>query len=147
MRLLVQRVKKASVTTVSDGITVGQIGVGLLVLVGFKKGDKETGCDLLAGKLSKLRVMSDAQDKMNLSVLDTKSEVLVVSQFTLYANTNGGNRPSFIEAEEPDKAKVLYEYFIEKLRGLGIKVSTGSFGNYMEIDSVLDGPVTIILEN
>jgi D-tyrosyl-tRNA(Tyr) deacylase len=100
----------------------------------------------LAEKLSKLRVMSDDKEKMNLSVLDTKSEILVVSQFTLYADTMGGNRPSFFKAEEPARAEKLYNYFIENLRQKGIKVETGSFGDYMQIEATLNGPVTIIYE-
>ena len=91
--------------------------------------------------------MSDDNDKMNLSIVDTKSEVLVVSQFTLYANTKDGNRPSFIDAEEPEKAEDLYEFFLQKLQEKNIKVEKGSFGDYMEISIVLDGPVTIVLEN
>jgi len=91
--------------------------------------------------------MSDQNSKMNLSIVDTKSEILLVSQFTLYANTKDGNRPSFIDAEEPAKAKELYEYMITKLKETGLNVQTGSFGDYMEINAVLDGPVTIVLEN
>jgi D-tyrosyl-tRNA(Tyr) deacylase len=144
MKLVVQRVKKAKVTRVSDGKVVGKIGLGLLVLVGFKKGDNEKDVEVLAGKLSKLRVMSDGKDKMNLSIPDINGEILVVSQFTLYANTFGGNRPSFIEAEESEKAKKLYNFFINKLKSENIKVQTGSFGDYMLIDATLDGPVTIL---
>lgn len=146
MRLIVQRVQRAKVYRVNDGKTLGEIGLGLFVLVGFKKGDSEKEVGILADKISKLRVMSDGEDKMNLSVSETKSEILVVSQFTLYADTKGGNRPSFLEAEEPEKAKKLYELFIEKLREKGVKVETGSFGEYMQIEAVLDGPVTIIFE-
>lgn len=144
MRLVVQRVKKAKVTRVADKIVVGEIGLGLFVLVGFKKGDSQKDVDLVAVKLSKLRVMSDESDKMNLSVLDTKASILLVSQFTLHADTSSGNRPSFINAEDPGKARKLYEHFIEKLKSLGIPAETGSFGDHMEIDCVLDGPVTII---
>lgn len=144
MKLVVQRVNKVKVTRVSDGKTTGEIGLGLFILVGFKKGDSEKEVGVLADKISKLRVMSDENDKMNLSVIDTKSEILVVSQFTLYGNTKKCNRPSFIDAEEPKRAKKLYELFIGKLREKGIRVETGSFGDYMKIEADLDGPVTII---
>lgn len=147
MKLVIQRVKKASVTRVADGQIVGQIKKGLFVLVGVKKGDSTTEVDILVKKLSKLRIMSDEKDKMNLSVMDTKSEILVVSQFTLYANTKDGNRPSFIDAEEPQKAQKIYEYFICSLKSLGLIVETGSFGDYMLIETQLDGPVTIILDS
>ena len=147
MKLVIQRVKKASVTRVADGQIVGQIKKGLFVLVGVKKGDSTTEVDILVKKLSKLRIMSDEKDKMNLSVMDTKSEILVVSQFTLYANTKDGNRPSFIDAEEPQKAQKIYEYFISSLKSLGLIVETGSFGDYMLIETQLDGPVTIILDS
>jgi len=144
MRLVVQRVEKAKVVKVDDGSIVGEIGKGLFVLVGIKKGDTEKDAELLASKLSKLRVMADTEDKMNLSVDDTKGSMLVVSQFTLHADISGGNRPSFINAEEPKQAKELYEFFVSKLKENGIKVETGSFGDYMKIETVLDGPVTII---
>ena len=147
MRLVVQRVKKASVTRISDQKVVGSIGLGLFVLVGFKKGDTEETVKQLAVKLAKLRVMSDKEEKMNLSVNDVGGSILVVSQFTLYGDTNSGNRPSFIDAEDPDKAKVLYELFVSKLRDNGIKVETGSFGDYMRIEASLDGPVTIVYES
>lgn len=142
--MVVQRVKRAKVIRVKDKKVVGEIGKGLFVLLSVKKGDSFKEADFLAEKLTKLRVMSDSEDKMNLSVVDTKSEVLVVSQFTLHADTKGGNRPSFINAALPDDALKIYNYFIEKLREKNIKVQTGSFGDYMEIEAVLDGPVTII---
>jgi D-tyrosyl-tRNA(Tyr) deacylase len=145
MKLIIQRVKSASVVRHSDKKQFGKIGQGLFVLVGFKKGDDKKTVELLADKLLKLRIMSDDKDKMNLSVVDTKSEILIVSQFTLYADTKGGNRPSFIDAEEPQKARELYEYFIDKLKEMGVGVETGSFGDYMDISVELDGPVTIIL--
>ncbi|KKR39553.1 D-tyrosyl-tRNA(Tyr) deacylase [Candidatus Woesebacteria bacterium RIFOXYA1_FULL_40_18] len=144
MRLVVQRVKKASVSVVGTNEVVGKIGKGLFVLVGVKKGDTLKDAEMLAAKLSKLRVMADENDKMNLTVSDVKGEFLVVSQFTLYADTSGGNRPSFINAALPDEAKKVYEHFIAKLKESGVKVETGSFGAYMEIESVLDGPVTIL---
>ena len=144
MRLVVQRVEKAKVVKVDDGSTVGEIGKGLLVLAGVKKGDTKKDVEALAAKLSKLRVMSDKEGKMNLSIGDIGGSILVISQFTLHADTKGGNRPSFINAEEPRRAKELYEFFIKKLKENGIKVETGSFGDYMKIETVLDGPVTIL---
>lgn len=147
MKLIVQRVKSAKVTKVETNIVVGEIKKGLFLLLGIKKGDTEKQVDELVNKLLKLRVMSDENDKMNLSVMDTKSEILLVSQFTLYANTKDGNRPSFLDAEEPAKAKALYEFMINKLKESGLNIQTGSFGDYMKIDCVLDGPVTIVLEN
>jgi D-tyrosyl-tRNA(Tyr) deacylase len=144
MKLVVQRVKEASVKTVEDGKTVGKIGKGYFVLVGVKKGDTLDDAELLAAKLLKLRVMADENNKMNLSISDAGGRILVVSQFTLYADTSGGNRPSFINAALPDDAKKIYEHFVEKLRESGIKVETGSFGDFMEINAVLDGPVTIL---
>lgn len=144
MRLIISRVSRASVK--ANGKTVGQIAKGLFVLLGVKKGDTEKNAEELAEKLSKLRVMADKEDKMNLSVKDIAGEILVVSQFTLYADTSGGNRPSFIQAAEPETAKRIYEKFVMKVREKGIKVETGSFGDYMEIETLLDGPVTILLE-
>ena len=147
MKIVVQRVKKASVEKKDTNETFGEINNGLLVLLGIKKGDVYKDADYLAEKLVKLRVMSDEKGKMNLSVKDVGGNVLAISQFTLYGETKGQNRPSFIKAEEPQKALKLYKYFVDKLRKLGVRVETGSFGDYMEITSVLDGPVTIILEN
>ncbi len=147
MRLIIQRVKKAKVTDRNKKMLVGEIGNGLFVLMGIKKGDSKKEADYLVEKLSKLRIMSDRNEKMNLSIRDVKGEILVVSQFTLYGDTRGQNRPSFINAEDPEKAKQLYDYFIQRLRKLDIEVKTGSFGNYMEITSILDGPVTIIVDS
>ncbi|MEK7550684.1 MAG: D-aminoacyl-tRNA deacylase [Patescibacteria group bacterium] len=137
MRLVVQRVKKAMVGS-------SKIGPGLFVLLGIKKGDDQEDVDLLVSKLTKLRVMADDEGRMNLSIIDVKASILLVSQFTLHADTSGGNRPSFLNAEEPDNAKKIYEYFIEKLKETGIDVQTGTFGNYMEISLVFDGPSTIL---
>lgn len=145
MRLVVQRVDKAEVRT--EGKVVGRIDKGLFVLLGVSKGDKEEDALFLAEKLAKLRVMSDEKGKMNLSIKDVEGKVLVVSQFTLYADTKGGNRPSFIKVAEPELALKLYNLFIEKLRNLGIEVETGKFGSYMKVDLELDGPVTIILDS
>ncbi len=141
MRLIIQRVNKASVDI------AGKIDKGLFVLVGVKKGDTQNQAEELANKLVKLRIMSDREDKMNLSIFDTKDSILAVSQFTLYANTKDGNRPSFMDAEQPAQAKEIYEYFVKTLINLGVKTEIGSFGNYMKINTELDGPVTIILEN
>jgi D-tyrosyl-tRNA(Tyr) deacylase len=137
MRLVVQRVKKAEVGSAF-------IGLGFLVLLGVGKGDTKDQAEILAEKLFKLRVMSDESDKMNRSLLDVGGEVLVVSQFTLHADTSGGNRPSFIKAAEPVLAKEIYEYFVSLLTKKGLGVKTGTFGEYMEIKAVLDGPVTIL---
>jgi D-tyrosyl-tRNA(Tyr) deacylase len=154
MKLVVQRVKKAKVVRMSDEKVIGEIGKGLFVLVGFKKGDTEEAVKVLADKLSKLRVMSDGEGKMNLSIKDLPAQagvggkILVVSQFTLYADSKGGNRPSFINAEEPVKAKQLYGFFVDELkRNLPeVGIETGSFGDYMEIEADLDGPVTILYD-
>lgn len=147
MKLVIQRVNRASVEVVSSSKVVGKIDKGLFILVGVKKGDNLKDAENLALKVSKLRVMADNEEKMNLSVADTKSKILAVSQFTLYADTTGGNRPSFVNAALPTDAKPIYEHFVKTLKELGIKVETGSFGDYMKIDCELDGPVTIILEN
>lgn len=145
MRLVIQGVKKAKVTKVEGGVVVGEIGPGLLILLGVKKADLEERADYFAEKVSKLRVIKDKENKMNLSIKDTGGEILVVSQFTLYGDAKGQNRPSFMDAAEPELAKKLYERFISKLKELGIKVQTGSFGDYMEIESTFDGPMTILL--
>lgn len=137
----------AKVTVREKGEVAGRIGKGLFVLVGVKDGDSEKEAEVLANKLSKLRVMSDKDDKMNLTVKEVEGEVLVVSQFTLYADTSGGNRPSFIKAAKPEVAEPVYKKFVEVLRHNNLKVETGSFGTYMDIDCVLDGPVTIVIDS
>ncbi|MCH7730402.1 D-tyrosyl-tRNA(Tyr) deacylase [Patescibacteria group bacterium] len=147
MRLVVQRVNSAKVVVAETGKVVGEIGKGLFVLLGVKDGDSEKDAKALAEKLAKLRVIADDAGKMNLSVKDVAVSVLVVSQFTLYADTSKGNRPSFIKAAKPGHAEKLYENFVDKLKEKGVKVETGSFGEYMEIDAKLDGPVTIIIES
>lgn len=144
MKLVIQRVKKASVEV--ENKTVGRINKGLFVLLGVRQEDKPEYVDLLAEKLVKMRIMQDEQGKMNLSIKDVNGEVLVVSQFTLYADTSGGNRPSFIKAAQPDVARELYERFVWSIKRRGVKTATGSFGEYMNIESIADGPVTIILE-
>lgn len=146
MKLVIQRVSKAQVKKMEGGEVVGEIGHGLFILLGVKKGDSLSKAEALAEKVSKLRILSDQEDKMNFSILDKKEEILVVSQFTLVAETKGQNRPSFIKAALPSEAKKIYEHFVKKLQEKGIKVETGSFGDYMEIEASLDGPVTITLE-
>lgn len=130
-----------------DGSVVGEVGRGLFVLLGVGQKDKPEYADLLAEKLVNMRIIADKQGKMNLSIKDINGEVLVVSQFTLYADTNYGRRPSFIKAAPPELARELYERFIQKIEKQGVKVATGSFGEYMEIESIADGPVTITLEH
>lgn len=144
MRAILQRVTEAKVK--AGGKIVGEVRGGILILLGIKKGDTCDDAKRLADKVVKLRVLKDKAGKMNLSVKDAGAGILVISQFTLYANTNGGNRPSFLEAEEPVKAKSLYNYFVNSLEESGLDVKTGSFGEYMTISPTLDGPVTIILE-
>ena len=146
MRIIIQRVRKSEVLDKDQKRVVGQIKSGLLILLGIKKGDSKKEADYLVEKISKLRVMSDESQKMNLSIKDVNGEILVVSQFTLYGETKGQNRPSFTHAEKTQIAEELYKYFIKRLKEKEVKVEKGSFGNYMEITSVLDGPVTIILE-
>lgn len=144
MRLLVQRVQNAKV--VVEEKTVGQIDKGFLVLCGVTHSDTEKEADYLAKKLCNLRVFEDENGKMNLSVKDVGGELLVVSQFTLYGDCTGGNRPSFIEAAKPDKANELYEYFMKKCESYGIKTEKGVFGAHMEVSLLNNGPVTIMLE-
>ena len=144
MRVLVQKVKEASVS-VSDSI-VGKIGFGYLLFLGVQKGDDTTQADYLARKVSSLRIFDDENGKMNLSIADVAGEILVVSQFTLAGDTSRGNRPGFESAARPEEAKVLYEYFIEKLRKYGYHVETGVFQTEMLVSLVNDGPSTFLLE-
>ena len=144
MRLVIQRVTDANVKV--EGKVVGKIEKGYVVLLGVGPNDTTSDAEYLVQKLVKLRVFTDENDKMNLSIKDVKGEVLVISQFTLYADCSGGNRPSFINAAKPDKANELYEYFVEKCREQQVKVETGVFGADMKVSLVNDGPVTIILE-
>jgi D-tyrosyl-tRNA(Tyr) deacylase len=144
VRALIQRVSHASVTV--DGEIIGQIGAGALVLVCAMRGDAETQSEKLAAKLSKLRIFQDADGKMNRSLMDTGGAALVVSQFTLAADTSRGNRPGFSEAAAPDEGARLYLHFAEALRALGPQVETGKFGADMQVDLCNDGPVTIWLD-
>lgn len=144
MKLVIQRVSKANVKVENE--IVGKIGEGFLVLFGAGQGDTKEQADYLAEKLCNLRVFSDENDKMNLSIKNIDGELLVVSQFTLYADCIKGNRPSFVNAAAPDEAEKLYEYFVEKCRKLVKKVEKGIFGADMKVELLNDGPVTIILE-
>ncbi len=144
MRALLQRVSKASVTV--DGQTISAIGNGLLILLGVGHGDGEEQAKFLAEKIANLRVFEDDQGKTNLSVLDVKGAAIVVSQFTLYADTRKGRRPSFIDAALPDIAEPLVARFVELLRGQGVPTQTGKFGAHMEVEIHNNGPVTIWLE-
>lgn len=145
MKLVVQRVKNANV--VVENKTIGEISQGFMVLLGVAPTDTKEIADFLVQKLVRLRVFEDENEKMNLSIQDIDGELLVVSQFTLYANCNHGNRPSFTEAAKPDLANELYEYFVEQCKKENIKkVATGEFGADMQVSLQNDGPVTIILE-
>lgn len=144
MRVVLQRVSRARVT-VNERIT-GEIGPGLLVLVGFREGDDEAALRWMADKVAGLRVFADEQGKMNRSVADMGGSFLVVSQFTLYGDADRGRRPSFVEAARPETAVPLYERFVALLRGTGLRVETGEFGADMAVELVNDGPVTLILE-
>jgi D-tyrosyl-tRNA(Tyr) deacylase len=147
VRALVQRVDQASVDSTIDGVTtrVGEIGPGLLVLVGVTHSDTEQSATKLADKIWNLRIMNDATGVMNLSVADTTQNVLVVSQFTLYGDTNSGRRPSWIEAAKPELAEPLVTKVIEELRRLGAHVETGRFRTDMKVALVNDGPITVTI--
>lgn len=144
MKVVLQRVSRGKVTSHNE--VFGEIDKGLFLLIGIGKDDTEDVADKLVKKIVDMRVMADDEGKMNLSIKETTREVLLVSQFTLYSDTSGGRRPSFINAADPEKAKNLYEYFAKKLEEEGLRVGKGNFGNYMNIDIELDGPVTIIIE-
>ena len=144
MIALLQRVRNASVTV--DQKSIGEIGRGLLVLVCAEKGDTEENCEKLAKKVIAYRIFEDDAGKMNKSLSDIQGEILVVSQFTLAADTAKGLRPSFTPAADPQTGKKLYGDFVEKTRASGLKVQTGSFGAYMQVSLINDGPVTIWLK-
>ena len=144
MKLVIQRVTEASVKI--DGEIVGKIGKGFMVLVGIKQGDTKEQADYLIKKLCNLRVFEDEAGKMNLGLKDVAGELLIISQFTLYANCKEGNRPSFIEAARPEEAEPLYEYFKQGCRDNGINVECGRFGADMKVSLINDGPVTIVIE-
>lgn len=145
MRVVIQRVKNASVEI--DGHVNGKINTGFLVLLGIASTDTKQDVDYLVKKVVNLRVFSDENDKMNLSLKNVNGELLVISQFTLYGNCREGNRPSFIEAAKPDVAIPLYEYFLEECKKQISVVETGVFGADMKVSLLNDGPVTIIIES
>lgn len=145
MRTVVQRVSSASVTV--DGNVIGKINKGFLVLLGIKSTDTKQDVDYMVKKVINLRIFRDENDKMNLSLKDVNGELLIVSQFTLYGDASGGNRPSFIEASKPDIAIPLYEYFISECKKQISVVQTGEFGADMKVELLNDGPVTIIMES
>jgi D-tyrosyl-tRNA(Tyr) deacylase len=144
MKLVIQRVKHAQVEV--DGKIVGKIAQGAMVLVGVTHGDTSKEGEWLASKLANLRMFEDAEGKVNRSLLDISGEILVVTQFTLYADCANGRRPSFTKAALPDVAKPLCEFFVEVLRKTGLKVETGIFGAEMQVSLLNNGPVTLILE-
>jgi len=145
MKALIQRVKMAEVRI--NGKIYSKIKKGLLIFLGIENGDTEKDIEYLVRKVPHLRIFEDSQEKMNLSTLDIKGEILVVSQFTLSADCRRGNRPSFDSAEEPAKAKDIYMRFIEGLRESGLKIETGDFGAYMQVHLINDGPVTIMIDS
>lgn len=144
MRALVQRVAEAGVSV--DGREIGVIGRGFLILLGVGKDDTESSAGILAKKCAQLRIFPDTANKMNVSLKDAGGAALVVSQFTLYADTRKGNRPAFTDAGPPDLAERLYLRFVEELRKEGIETRTGQFAAYMQVRLQNDGPVTILLE-
>ncbi|MBZ5548003.1 MAG: D-tyrosyl-tRNA(Tyr) deacylase [Acidobacteriia bacterium] len=145
MRAVVQRVSRAKVTV--NGEITGEIGPGLLVLVGVGTGDTRADADYLADKTIGLRIFEDSGGKMNLSVVDIGGAVLAVSQFTLYGDVRRGKRPSFDAAAPPQSARELYEYFVEKIRAAGLPCETGRFQEMMQVELVNEGPVTILLDS
>ncbi|MDD2352713.1 MAG: D-aminoacyl-tRNA deacylase [Candidatus Caldatribacteriota bacterium] len=145
MRAVIQRVSKASVKV--DNQIVSEIDSGMVVLLGVKKGDTKEDAEILAKKTVNLRIFSDKEDKMNLSLSDISGKVIVVSQFTLYANCKKGRRPSFIEAALPEEADILYKYYIQKIENENIIVKTGIFQAMMQVEIINEGPVTIVLDS
>jgi D-tyrosyl-tRNA(Tyr) deacylase len=145
MKAILQRVSRARVTV--EGRTTGEIGAGLLVLLGVRKGDTTAEAEYLLDRVVGLRIFSDADGKMNLSLLDCGGSLLVVSQFTLYGDTRKGRRPGFDAAAPPETAKALYEHFVSKARERGLKVETGEFQAMMSVELVNEGPVTFLVES
>ncbi|WP_029278304.1 D-aminoacyl-tRNA deacylase [Carnobacterium jeotgali] len=145
MKIVIQRTKEASVTI--EGAIVGEISHGLVLLVGIEEQDQQEDVDYLVRKISKMRIFEDSEGKMNLSIEDVGGEILSISQFTLYAETKKGNRPSFIKAAKPETAIPLYEALNTGLRETGLTVQTGGFGADMKVSLLNDGPVTIIIDS
>jgi D-tyrosyl-tRNA(Tyr) deacylase len=145
LRAVIQRVTRASVSV--DGRVAGEVAAGLMVLLGVGRQDNPESAAYLAEKIVNLRIFSDDAGKMNLSLLDTGGAALVVSQFTLYGDTRGGRRPSYIQAAPPEEANRLYEEFVRSMRALGVTVETGVFQAHMQVEMVNDGPVTILLDS
>lgn len=145
MRAVVQRVSRASVKV--EGKSTGEIALGLLVLLGVGQEDAEKDADYLAEKIAGLRIFEDDAGKMNLSVMDVGGAVLAVSQFTLFGDVRRGKRPSFDVAARPERARELYEYFVEGVRSLGLRCETGRFQATMQVELINDGPVTILLDS
>ncbi len=145
MRAVIQRVSRAKVSV--DGEIVGEIGAGILVLLGVSREDSEREAKYILDKTLNLRIFEDAEDKMNLSLLDINGELLVVSQFTIYGDARRGRRPSFVEAAAPEKAKQLYEFFVSEARKQIAKIETGKFQAMMDVELINDGPVTILLDS
>ena len=145
MRAVVQRVKESRVEVKKR--VVGQIGPGLLILLGVGQDDTSKDCEYLAGKISHLRIFSDEKGFMNLSILDIKGAALVVSQFTLWGDCRKGRRPSFVKAAPPEPARDLYEHFVELLKREGLTVATGMFQEMMDVHLINDGPVTLMLDS
>ncbi len=145
MRALVQRVAKASVNVA--GKTTGEIGIGLVILLGIAKGDCKADANYLVNKISNLRIFADNKNQFNLSALDIEADILVVSQFTLYAGTRKGRRPDFNQAADPEDAKHLYEHTTQLFRDTGLTVATGRFQQHMQVTLQNDGPVTLMLDS
>jgi D-tyrosyl-tRNA(Tyr) deacylase len=145
MKVVIQRVSDSSVKV--DGKIVGEIGKGLMLLVGIDENDEKTDAEWLVQKILNLRIFGDEDDKLNLSVQDIKGEILCISQFTLISDYKKGNRPSFIKAAKPDKAIPLFDYFKEEISKSGLKTESGIFGADMKVSLINDGPVTIVMDS
>ncbi|EFK38079.1 D-tyrosyl-tRNA(Tyr) deacylase [Chryseobacterium gleum] len=145
MKIVIQRVSEANVKV--EGKIVGEIGKGLMLLVGVDENDEKTDADWLVQKVLNLRIFGDEEDKLNLSVKDISGEILCISQFTLIADYKKGNRPSFIKAAKPDKAVPLFDYFKEEISKSGLKTESGIFGADMKVSLINDGPVTIVMDS
>ncbi len=142
---VVQRCSQANVNV--GGNTIGEIGIGFVVLLGIQKNDSVSDADYIVKKLSTLRIFSDSNEKMNLSIKDIEGSALIISQFTLFGDTRKGRRPSFVNAELPEKGKELYNYFLSRFKKEGIQIQTGEYGAMMEVSLINNGPVTLILNS